>query len=219
MCLVNSITLTLNIPNVNYLLSTNATDSFFKINDRVTFWVRSERDGCQAFDTIHIRLGKNIQLYLGEDTTICSGSVFELDATVSSGLSYHWNTNQTKPVIPIHQTGKYVVEVEGGCDVVSDSIQITFDGCDGVKIWIPNAFSPNVDGLNETFKPTIISNSCCQIESYRFRVYDLWGELIFDTDKQEEYWDGKILDAVVKQDVYIWMIEFKDVYKSKQFKG
>ena len=93
------------------------------------------------------------------------------------------------------------------------------DGCDGVKVFIPNAFSPNSDALNETFKPIIQSNSCCQIKSYKFRVYDLWGALVFETDKLDEGWDANVAKEVVQQDIYIWMVEFKDVYMSKQYKG
>ena len=93
------------------------------------------------------------------------------------------------------------------------------DGCEGATIWNPSAFSPNSDHLNETFKPIITSNSCCQIESYHFRVYDLWGTLVFETDQQNVAWDGEVLDEVVQQDIYIWLVEFKDVYESKHFKG
>ena len=80
-------------------------------------------------------------------------------------------------------------------------------------------FRPNSDNLNEIFKPIITSNVCCQINSYRFRIYNLWGELLFETDEMSDGWNGKRLDTIVQQDIYIWMIEFKDVHMSKQYKG
>jgi gliding motility-associated-like protein len=219
LCQGDTITLSLNIPNVNFLWSSNSNDSFLKITEPGTYWVRIEREKCLGHDTMTVVNATDFKIDLGEDTLICNGDVFELNAFVRGALSYQWNTNNSQPNIAIKESGKYVVEITGGCATVKDSINVQVDGCDGVTVWIPTAFSPNSDNLNETFKPIITSNSCCQIKSYRFRVYDLWGTLVFETDQQNQEWKGDVLNAVVQQDIYIWLVEFKDVYKSKYFKG
>ena len=79
-----------------YRWSDNSTDSFFVVKQSGKYWVRIERDGCVASDTINISEGSTAFLDLGEDTTICGGGTFELDAQVLGGISYRTRakTNQ-----------------------------------------------------------------------------------------------------------------------------
>ncbi|MCO4819945.1 MAG: gliding motility-associated C-terminal domain-containing protein [Bacteroidetes bacterium] len=219
LCDGDSLVLSLDIANVAFTWSNGSSDSFLTINKPGVYAVKIERGGCSATDSIEIFRGNNLNLDLGSDTLICDGSTFSLDASVTGGISYLWNNSDKNARIPVNESGTYVVEVVGGCETIRDSIHVQVEGCDGIKIWLPNAFSPNSDNLNEIFKPIITSNVCCQIKSYRFRIYNLWGELLFETDEMTDGWNGKILDTNVQQDIYIWMIEFKDVYMSKQYKG
>ena len=54
-------------------------------------------------------------------------------------------------------------------------------------LFVPNAFTPNGDGLNDVFKPVGI-----RVSDYRFQVYDKWGKLSFDTNNFDEGWQGEI---------------------------
>lgn len=71
--------------------------------------------------------------------------------------------------------------------------------------YIPNAFSPNNDGINEIFQP-IIKGSVP--EQYEFTIYDRWGLLIFKTNNVNEGWNGNLNNGkfVAQQDVYVWKI-------------
>jgi len=219
LCDGDSLVLSLDINNVAFTWSNGSSDSFITINKPGVYAVKIERDGCSAVDSIEIFRGSNLNLDLGLDTLICDGSAFSLDASVTGGISYLWSNADQNARISVNESGTYVVEVVGGCETIRDSIHVQVEGCDGIKVCLPNAFSPNSDNLNEIFKPIITSNVCCQINSYRFRIYNLWGELLFETDDISDGWNGKRLDTIVQQDIYIWMIEFKDVHMSKQYKG
>jgi gliding motility-associated-like protein len=74
------------------------------------------------------------------------------------------------------------------------------------RFWIPNAFTPDNNFLNEVFKPFVIG-----VENYRFYVFNRWGEKIFFTNRPEEGWDGTFQGKPCKSDVYAWLIEFKNV--------
>jgi len=74
------------------------------------------------------------------------------------------------------------------------------------RFWIPNAFTPDNNFLNEVFKPFVIG-----VENYRFYVFNRWGEKIFFTNRPEEGWDGTFRGKPCKSDVYAWLIEFKNV--------
>jgi len=72
-------------------------------------------------------------------------------------------------------------------------------------IFIPNAFSPDGDGLNDTFYPYVLD---VVREDHLLQVFDRWGELIFDSSDPGEGWDGyyKGGSDVVAQGVYVWRL-------------
>ena len=89
---------------------------------------------------------------------------------------------------PTHTT-TFMVEVTDifGCKMWDTVyVKVTEKYCGEPLIFIPNAFTPNGDGKND--KLFVRSEI---IESFTFRIYNRWGELIFETQNIEEGWDGK----------------------------
>lgn len=72
-------------------------------------------------------------------------------------------------------------------------------------IVVPNAFTPNNDGLNDIIK--IIRNSTITSINY-FKIFDRSGKQIFETKNINEGWDGKLNGAVAESDAYYWMAEY-----------
>ena len=72
-----------------------------------------------------------------------------------------------------------------------------------VKIFIPNAFTPNSDGINEKFKAEITNHT-----SYEMYIYNRWGQLIHTSNNPEIGWDGTYMGNIVQQDVYVWKISY-----------
>jgi gliding motility-associated-like protein len=81
-------------------------------------------------------------------------------------------------------------------------------------IYIPNAFTPNNDGLNDGFKAVGIG-----IAQFKLQIFDRWGKLIFESDDINKGWDGSVNgkgDAEsTKSDVYVWKAEVVDVLKER----
>ena len=71
--------------------------------------------------------------------------------------------------------------------------------------WIPNAFTPNGNGLNDVFKPKLLG-----VHKYSFLIYDRWGEKIFETNDMNEGWNGVYKSRLCEQDVYVYKITFMD---------
>lgn len=79
------------------------------------------------------------------------------------------------------------------------------------RFWIPNCFTPNNhDGLNDTFGPSITG-----IEEYEFSIYDRWGHKIFETNDPFVQWDGNFKGKYCQQDVYAWLISFKNLVSKR----
>jgi gliding motility-associated-like protein len=104
-----------------------------------------------------------------------------------------------------------------GClDTVCDTI--TIDG--QFLFYVPNAFTPDNDGLNDYFMPLGYGYDN---EAYAFMIFDRWGELIFNSYNVDGAWDGTVkgTSTMAKTDVYVWKVVAKDNYSgnTKEYVG
>jgi gliding motility-associated-like protein len=150
----------------------------------------------------------------------CSDTIQMGDSTLitssdSAATSYAWspNTSLSCAICPsayaspqFTTTYTVVMSDSGGCDIV-DSVRIFVEGCS--TVWIPNAFTPNGDGLNDKFAP----EGVCMV-SYTMDIFDRWGNLVYTTDASKP-WDGtyKGSDKIVETDTYVYLIIATDGYK------
>jgi len=97
-------------------------------------------------------------------------------------------------------------------------VRVTDDnGCSGnscvelqvSSIFIPNAFTPNEDALNETFLPVVN-----EVHEYKFLIFDKWGEKLFESSDPEKGWDGFYNGKMCPQNVYVYKLTFMDNEKN-----
>jgi gliding motility-associated-like protein len=146
----------------------------------------------------------------GNDTTIVEGQSLNLNA--SGALNYQWNVNATlsdltinNPLAAPTETTYYFVTGtdENGCTAV-DSIAISLKSpCN--SIYVPNTFTPNDDGLNDIFLPSI---SGFEIEYYELKIWDRWGTLIFESFSPENPWVGDVREGeyFAQDGTYAWQL-------------
>ena len=72
----------------------------------------------------------------------------------------------------------------------------------GNELYIPNAFSPNGDGINDVFLAYGTN-----IKTIKMQIFNKWGELIYESDDKTKGWNGKYEDQFVQMDVYVYRIE------------
>jgi gliding motility-associated-like protein len=145
------------------------------------------------------------------DSTVCPGGapilvMDNLNAN-TAGVSWKWNTGETTPGIKIVEPGRYYVKVtEHGCST-TDSITIGND----CYMDIPNAFTPNGDGINDYFFPrTLLTRG---LTAFSMQIYNRWGQEIFATTTLDgRGWDGRFNDVAQPEGVYVFIIDavFKD---------
>ncbi len=73
-----------------------------------------------------------------------------------------------------------------------------------LSIYIPTAFSPNNDNINDVFRP--LFNPDINIHSYDLKIYNRWGQRIFESNELEIGWEGVQFDLPVPEGVFIWHI-------------
>lgn len=84
-------------------------------------------------------------------------------------------------------------------------------------IYMPNAFTPNGDGLNDVFLPQTAEN--ITVKEYKLSIYDRSGKLVFYSEEIQKGWDGRSQDngaEITKEDVYMWRIEMKNAKGEKE---
>lgn len=118
-----------------------------------------------------------------------------------SYLSYAWYRDgvsiSTDSIIAIAESGLYRVEVEldGGCKLSVDTLLMIDEIC------LPNVFTPNQDGINDVF---YYCND--QSSDYILKIYNRWGQLLFEGSEQEQVWNGTFHGKDVPEGIYYYVV-------------
>lgn len=148
--------------------------------------------------------------FAGRDTIAAAGQPVRLQA--SGGVSYQWTpltglvgAATANPVATNTQDMTYYLEAytPAGCksyDMVKISIY------KGPDIYMPTAFTPNNDGLNDVLTPLLVGMG----RFYRFSVYNRYGQLLFSTSQSGKGWDGRFKGQWQPTGTYVWYISADD---------
>ena len=79
-----------------------------------------------------------------------------------------------------------------------------------VSLVFPNAFSPNGDNKNETFKPIITLESISKISDYKLIIINRWGQKVFESNDASDGWDGSLLGEKAPIDSYFYSASYKN---------
>ena len=94
-----------------------------------------------------------------------------------------------------------VTNLSLGCNDIATKTITVLDHC---YIDVPTAFTPNNDGLNDNFGP----HNALKADNYQFKVYNRWGQLVFESTNWRERWDGKIKGIPQQPGVFVWMLRY-----------
>ena len=191
-----------------------------------TFEVQAtDANGCQTAEFIGINAPVPVNVNLGEDQFIELGDQAVLNAIVSlpfdSVASAQWQGLDSvecpgcldQPIVPLFTT-TYAVTITGsnGC---SDSDSVTVYVNRKRKVYVPSAFSPNGDGVNDEFMIFADLKSVKRVKS--FLVFSRWGETVFQyfnfQPNDPAYgWDGMHRGQLMDPAVFVWFaeVEFTD---------
>ena len=139
---------------------------------------------------------------LSEYEMLCSEQVIELNAGLGFA-DYVWQDGTKNPKLTATNEGIYwvIVTDTNGCKA-SDSVLLR--PCE-LLIWMPTAFTPNGDELNDIFAPKY--NLDLDFE-FKMLVFNKWGEEIFSSSDIKIGWDGTFKGVPCPPDMYTWTISF-----------
>ncbi len=176
-----------------------------------TLWVQAQTQGeaCPVRDTMVVSWFLPVNLLSEEVMRITAGESISLSASVA--MDYRWspaaglsNPDVANPVASPTKTTVYTVEATtaDGC-LVRDTLRIEVDESPqpAATLYVPNLFSPNGDGQNDTFRlygPNVSAIS--------WQVYDRQGNKLFEANDLATEWNGQHHGQAVPNGVYLWKI-------------
>jgi gliding motility-associated-like protein len=144
---------------------------------------------------------------LGNDTTICSPASIRINVDWP-GVSYLWQDGSEKSFYDVTESGNYSVQLKDqyGC-IKKDSIEVTVENCNICDLYVPNAFTPNNDGLNDLFR---VLPKCTNIalQTFKLHIYDRWGKLVFSSNDINDSWNGTYKKQPEGQGVYVYELQY-----------
>ena len=205
--------------------ATNLCDGFYYVTI-------TDANQCLTYDTVEIvDLSLTITIQTTMDgklidiDTIYQGQSIQLETTyLGPGYSYTWTPPQGlsnpyiyNPVASPSTTTTYYVLVQDqyGCQYLDSVTIIVIDVyCDKPYIYLPNAFTPDGDFVND-----ILFLRSNMIYDFTLRIFDRWGELVFETSDINKGWDGTFRGKDCNPGVFVYQLDVichnQQIFKDK----
>ena len=184
------------------------------------FLAASDTLGCPKIvkDSVLITVIPVVKVFAGRDTAIVKNQPLQLMAKVNfdNGINYLWSPSTGLSSATIANP---IAILNFNTDSIKYKVRATIpEGCFGEDeiivrvfttepdIFVPTAFTPNKDGKNDLLKPTCVGIS--QLDY--FRIYNRWGQLLFETKDPERGWDGSINGAEQSSGTFVFMAKGTD---------
>jgi gliding motility-associated-like protein len=147
----------------------------------------------------------------GKDTVVLTNTSFQLQG--SGGTQYVWSPSTglndayiSNPIGNLSNDMTYMLSVK------------TTEGCTGTAsvkvivvkntaVFVPTAFTPNNDGLNDIIKPYLVGIKTLEY----FTIYNRWGQKVFSTNQMGQGWDGHLNGKIIDNSEYAWFLRAEDI--------
>jgi gliding motility-associated-like protein len=165
-------------------------------------YILTVSDGtCSAMDSVRVALFPNINSEVSQNALTCKNEKVRLEAR--GGIHYLWDDGDTTAttMVDLKSSGYVHVRIENVC-VAYDSVLVRVMNDESVGgLYIPNAFTPNDDGINDYFE---VKGQ--YIASLKALIFDRWGAEIHQWEGASGSWDGRMNGHLVQNDVYVYRI-------------
>lgn len=197
------------IRETEYIWSTGETDTTIFVDISGDYSVTAT-NVC-GVDTSLFSLQASDDLPL-KDTTIyfnfCLSDSIRFTIPGNPSLAYHWQDDSlATPERWFKASGSYVLESRNSCFSAETVVRVTTSSC--CKVFVPTAFSPNGDGVNDVFRPFPNPRYCDLSAEHTLTVYDRWGGEILS--RSTTGWNGNSLDGIpYSAGTYVYILTYLD---------
>lgn len=162
-----------------------------------------KKENCVYLDSINI-IYEQTPSNLSIDTSFCELTSIALNASFPYS-TYLWQDNSNKENFVTNKTGTYYCTVKNFCGSGVDTFNV-YKYC---EIYVPNAFSPNADGINDTWSIKLLSN----YQGTTIDVFNRYGQPVFHSVGYSKEWDGKYNGKDLPIGTYYYVIKLNTINK------
>ncbi|WP_165933432.1 T9SS type B sorting domain-containing protein [Arundinibacter roseus] len=169
-------------------------------------YVVGEND-CRDTAMIRAQVG-TLQPNWPADTVLCASKSWKIALPVNPDVRYRWQDGSQLPTRTIASPGFYSVEISSTCGTVNAGVQVSYEDCGACDLFLPEAFSPNKDGYNDTFEVF----TTCAFTTFSMQIFNRWGEVVFETADPAVSWNGMYMESPTNSDLYTYRISYRLAY-------
>lgn len=152
---------------------------------------------------------KTGMLRYSKDTSVCRNS--PLNLYVENAASVHWSIGSNDPVITIYpEENTQIYANVQTMDKVDTTIYVTINVFD-CELFVPTAFTPNGDGLNDEF----LVHAPMEISNFEMLIFDKMSRSLFQTKEINYGWDGTSQGKPLPPGTYFYVITYRDALNEK----
>jgi gliding motility-associated-like protein len=200
LCEGDSLILAAGEGHVSYLWQDGSQNSYLSVEEEGMYRVIVETACGHYADTVQVIFYQG-NLDLGNDTVLFTGETLLLYPGPAYS-DHNWNTGSTESTLFVDQEGTYWLNAFDGYCYISDTIKVQYYS----DIWVPNVFTPNNDGYNDSFYA--VTSYPEGIFDFRMTIFNRWGKILFTMDKVYDQWDGTVNGSDAAEGVYFWTCEY-----------
>jgi gliding motility-associated-like protein len=158
-------------------------------------------------DEILIEFDENEPMVALDPVSLCEGESLLLDAAQPFNAIYEWSTGNTSSSIQITTPGNYSVSIITECYSTESSVQVTYSADCDPQIFVPNVFSPNDDGVNDTWQ--VLIDPALEVTGLECKIFDRWGNTLFVSSARPLIWDGRFNGQRMQPGVYVYVLRLQ----------
>lgn len=187
-----------------YQWNTGATEAVLLASDTGRYVVQATLEGCVFRDVVTVASVPSAHSVMLDDADLCDNESLLLTAPLLG--RYQWSNGSTAAQTIVKNPGQYDLTVTNECGEFLFSQKVEAADC-RCRVYVPNVFSPNDDGSNDSLE---VSIGCeYPFEVKRFDIYDRWGSLVFSTKSSPPVaWDGEAIGQKASPGVYTWYLTY-----------
>ena len=191
--------------------SFSADSVFTQLRTGALIITMEDGNGCRFTESITVPALEPLSVVLPDGIISCDSSSVTLQAIVqgdTTGLKYLWSDGSTAPFLSTGNIGAVTLAVQNICESKNVEAQVNWAEipADQGYFYVPNVFKPNASELENAHFRAYAAGGLV-VRTFKFEVFDRWGNLIHRATQPEQAWEGNYRQKKVDPSVLVWRLQ------------
>lgn len=210
--------------DITYEWQDGSSSPTYTVSSTGTYFLNASTACGLQSDSIEILVLDKLEIEnpLDDYYLVCEDDSLTIDLSKLFADEIIWNDGSFDSIRELSLPGAYSIQLINACFETTIAFQFEKENCNELKVYFPNAFSPNFDGNNDEF--LVFLPEEWDVQFFEMKLYNRWGENVFKSNDPREGWDGSFKGNPLNSGVYVYSVNiiFEDQNQMPQdlvFKG